>query len=161
MTDHSAAPSLQIRAIESGDAASVAELSGQLGYPTAIEEIRGRIATFCSLPDAQQAFVACLDTAIVGWIEVTAMHHLQSPPFAMIGGLVVKEGFRGMRIGKRLCEEAERWAKTHNISLLRVTSRSSRTDAHRFYLREGYTQTKTSLVFEKILPRPDPGVGDS
>jgi hypothetical protein len=37
------------------------------------------------------------------------------------------------------------------LPLLRVTSRSTREGAHRFYLREGFVHTKTSLVFEKVL----------
>jgi hypothetical protein len=32
-----------------------------------------------------------------------------------------------------------------------VRSRATREAAHRFYLREGYTQTKTSAVFTKSL----------
>jgi hypothetical protein len=32
-----------------------------------------------------------------------------------------------------------------------LAGRSTRSDAHRFYLREGYTDVKTSRVFEKIL----------
>lgn len=77
--------------------------------------------------------------------------HLQSKPFALIGGLVVKDGMRGMRIGKKLCEQAEAWAREQGVQTVRVTSRSTRQDAHRFYLREGYSDVKTSRVFEKIL----------
>jgi GNAT superfamily N-acetyltransferase len=69
----------------------------------------------------------------------------------MIGGLVVKQGVRGQRIGKRLCEEAEAWSRERGVSVVRVTSRSTRDDAHRFYLRDGYTDVKTSRVFEKVL----------
>jgi GNAT superfamily N-acetyltransferase len=50
-----------------------------------------------------------------------------------------------------LCEEVERWAREQGLGVVRVTSRSTREAAHRFYLRDGYRQIKTSLVFEKIL----------
>ena len=98
-------------------------------------------------------FVACIakDARLVGWIEVAITNHLQSGPFVLIGGLVVQDGLRGLGIGTRLCEEAETWAQTMGISIVRVTSRSTRTDAHRFYLRDGYTEIKTSKVFEKLL----------
>ncbi len=77
---------------------------------------------------------------------------MQTPPFALIGGLVVKDGVRGLRIGKRLCERAEAWSKAQGVSLIpRHLSRTTRDDAHRFYLREGYTDVKTSRVFEKRL----------
>ena len=37
------------------------------------------------------------------------------------------------------------------IAIVRVTSRSTRADAHRFYLRDGYTEIKMSKVFEKHI----------
>jgi GNAT superfamily N-acetyltransferase len=96
-------------------------------------------------------FVACVGDAVVGWVDVAITLRLQSQPFALIGGLVVKEGLRGQRIGKRLCEEAEAWSRAQGVGVIRVTSRSTREDAHRFYLRNGYTDVKTSRVFEKKL----------
>jgi predicted N-acetyltransferase YhbS len=139
---------LTIRRISLDDAPAVAELSGQLGYPATAEQICHRIAAMAS---SQAAFVACLGSEVVGWIDVALTFHLQTPPFALIGGLVVKDGVRGLHIGKRLCEEAESWSRAQGVSVVRVTSRSTRDDAHRFYLRDGYKDVKTSRVFEKIL----------
>ena len=68
---------------------------------------------------------------VVGWIEVSLAHHLQSEPFGLIGGLVVQEGVRGGGIGRRLCQEAERWTREQGIAQIRVTSRSTREAAHR------------------------------
>jgi hypothetical protein len=45
----------------------------------------------------------------------------------------------------------EEWSRVKGLAVVRVTSRSTREAAHRFYLREGYRQTKTSAVFEKVL----------
>jgi GNAT superfamily N-acetyltransferase len=84
-------------------------------------------------------------------VDVGVVLHLQSSRFALIGGLVVKEGLRGKQIGKRLCEQAEAWSREQGMRVVRVTSRSTRADAHRFYLRNGYTELKTSCVFEKVL----------
>ena len=137
-----------IRRVRPEDAAVVAELSVALGYPATVDEVRGRIIT---LPAGQAVFVACVGEEVVGWIDVALTHHLQSRPFALIGGLVVKEGLRGQRVGKRLCEEAEAWSRAQGVSVVRVTSRSTREDAHRFYLRDGYTDVKMSRVFEKKL----------
>ena len=141
-----------IRAIETRDAPEVALLIKQLGYRRSQGDITVWIETLSSSPcPAQAAFVACLDNDVVGWIEVSLQSHIQSPPFALIGGLVVKEGLRGKRIGRRLCETAEAWARQQSISLLRVTSRSTRPDAHRFYTRNGFEPTKISHVFEKEI----------
>ena len=141
-------PPLHIRRATPDDAASVAELCRELGYPATEEDILKRIATLAS---SQVVFVACHEAKLIGWIDVALAFHLQVPPFALIGGLVVKDGVRGLGIGKRLCEAAEEWARAHGVSVIRVTSRTTRTDAHRFYLREGYDDVKTSRVFEKRL----------
>jgi GNAT superfamily N-acetyltransferase len=70
---------------------------------------------------------------------------------ALIGGLVVKDGMRSLGVGRRLCAGVENWSRSRGIFVVRVTSRSTRERAHRFYLREGYRQTKISAVFEKVL----------
>lgn len=142
---------VRVRAIEEGDAADAAELAGQLGYERTPQEVREWIAGLGGRGEVQAAFVACVGGRVVGWIEASIERRLQSPAYALIGGLVVKDGFRGRRIGARLCAEIERWSRARGVSKVRVTSRSSREDAHRFYLREGYAETKTSLVFEKRI----------
>jgi GNAT superfamily N-acetyltransferase len=148
--DRSTKPSLVIRAMTLEDAQTVAELSGQLGYEVSVKEIAKRILQ--SLNAEQQiAFVACLGTEIVGWIEASLMSELQSPPYTLISGLVVREERRSLGIGKLLCAEVEAWSRKHSVLLLRVTSRISRESAHRFYLREGFQRIKTWAVFEKML----------
>jgi GNAT superfamily N-acetyltransferase len=142
---------ITIRRVRPEDAEAVAELNGQLGYPATADEVRGRIAALASYAASQAVFVACIGKEVVGWVDVALTSHLQSRPFALIGGLVVKQEVRGQRIGKRLCEEAEAWSRERGVSVVRVTSRSTRDDAHRFYLRDGYKDVKTSRVFEKLL----------
>jgi GNAT superfamily N-acetyltransferase len=145
------AVAVTIRRVRPEDAEAVAELNGQLGYPATADEIRGRIVALAACGASQAVFVACVGDAVVGWVDVAITLHLQSRTFALIGGLVVKEGLRGQRIGKRLCQEAEAWSQAQGVSVVRVTSRSTREDAHRFYLRDGYTDVKVSRVFEKKL----------
>ena len=142
---------LTIRTVEAADAASVAELCGQLGYPATTAEIGERIGWLLRCGDAQIALVACVDLQVVGWIEAAVERHLQSSPFALITGLVVLDGMRGLGVGRKLCEEVEHWSREKGLSVVRVTSRSTREAAHRFYLRDGYRLVKTSAVFEKIL----------
>jgi GNAT superfamily N-acetyltransferase len=153
VTDSNSAK-ITIRRVKLADAEAVAALSGQLGYEASPEDLRQRIAKLAGCEDNQAVFVACMTgeyARLVGWIDVAITYHLQSAPFVLIGGLVVQDGLRGLGIGKRLCEEAEAWTRTRGISIVRVTSRSTRPDAHRFYLRDGYTEIKTSKVFEKLL----------
>ena len=140
-----------IRPIAVEDAEAVAELVLQLGYERTPAQIADWIAALAGREHEQQAFVACVGNEVVGWIEVAVVRHLQNEPFALIGGLVVKEGYRDGGVGRRLCEEAERWAHEQGSRVMRVTSRSTRERAHAFYLRDGYIQVKMSCVFEKSL----------
>jgi GNAT superfamily N-acetyltransferase len=139
-----------VREIEPGDAAAVSRLVEQLGYQRTPEQVAAWIQTASG---SRQAFVSSVDGEVVGWIAVSIEHPLQSPAYALIGGLVVKDGLRGHGMGRALCLRAEAWAWEQGVEQLRVTSRSTRLDAHRFYLRDGYRQLKVSLVFEKPAPR--------
>lgn len=143
---------LTIRPMCPADVQPVARLTTQLGYERSPAEIAQWIEGLAALQDRQAAFVACLGEEIVGWIEVSIERRLQSPEFGLIGGLVVSHAHRSAGIGRKLCQHAEAWTRAHGLAKLRVTSRSTRTDAHRFYLRDGYYVVKTSMVFEKELP---------
>jgi predicted N-acetyltransferase YhbS len=143
---------LLIRPIEPRDAAEASALIQQLGYDRTKDQVALWIESLADRADQQSAFVACVAGEMVGWIEISIEHRLQSPPCTLIGGLVVKEGFRGQQIGLKLCERAEAWSWEHGVSTVRVTSRSTRTGAHRFYLRNGYHLTKVSQVFAKTRP---------
>jgi GNAT superfamily N-acetyltransferase len=141
---------LTVRPIRSEDALAVAELIVQLGHNRAAEDVRKWIDALRARP-GQAAFVAERNSEVVGWIEVSLEHRLQYDSLGLIGGLVVRDGLRSLGIGRRLCEEAEEWTRRQGVKKIRVTSRSTREDAHRFYLRDGYRQTKISVFFEKML----------
>jgi predicted N-acetyltransferase YhbS len=151
VTNDSLPQALVVRIIALEDAVAVAELCGQLGYPASGAEIAERIKALLTRIEDQVAFVACLGGEVVGWIEASIVHHLQSAPHALIGGLVVKDGVRSLGVGRRLCAEVEEWSREKGMAVLRVTSRTTREDAHLFYLRSGFRQTKTSAMFEKVL----------
>jgi len=140
-----------VREILPKDAEAAAALSGQLGYATTASEMKDRIEAMLPPGGDHLALVVCHGDETVGWIEAEIVHHLQSPAHALITGLVVSEAARSLGIGKRLCSEVERWSLGRGVPIVRVTSRMTRERAHQFYLREGYVQTKTSAVFEKIL----------
>jgi GNAT superfamily N-acetyltransferase len=139
------------REIAMEDAEAVAELSGQLGYETSTQKVKERIATMLPLEKDHLALVAVVRGEVAGWIEAEIARHLQSEPHAVITGLVIRDGYRSLGIGSRLCAQVEDWGQQRGISIIRVTSRMTREQAHRFYLREGFVQVKTSAVFEKIL----------
>ena len=145
-------PVVAIRPIELRDATEVCALIQQLGYDRVPDDVTGWIESRGRHAETQTVFVAELDHRVIGWIEVSIQHRLQSDPYALIGGLVVKEGYRNQRIGLRLCEHAEAWGWAQGVAVVRVTSRSTRLDAHRFYENNGYRLTKVSHIFEKSRP---------
>ncbi|HZZ37749.1 MAG TPA: GNAT family N-acetyltransferase [Acidobacteriaceae bacterium] len=139
-----------IRPLSPDDAPAAAELSAQLGYPASPADLRRRIEALAATPD-HIVLAAVLDGRLVGWLDAVIERHLQDPDTVNIGGLVVHDSARGSGVGKRLCEAVEDWARSLSISTVRVRSQIKRTDAHRFYLRDGYRQVKTSFVFEKSV----------
>jgi GNAT superfamily N-acetyltransferase len=151
MPEHPDSKLISVRPISSQDAEPVAELSGQLGYNASAATMRNRIEKLLCNGSSQTAFVACLGAEVVAWIEIAIVQHLQSESHTVVGGLVVRDGMRSRGIGSRLLSEAEEWSRKQGIPVVRVRSQVARQDAHRFYLREGYRQVKTSAVFEKTV----------
>ncbi len=141
---------LVVRPLTVDDATAVTGLTEQLGYSGSPAQLRARIESMVRSED-RVAFAALFDTELLGWIDAAVERHLQADDTVVIGGLVVRETARGRGVGKKLCEEVEHWARTRGFMKVRVRSQIKREDAHRFYLRDGYRQVKTSLVFEKNL----------
>jgi GNAT superfamily N-acetyltransferase len=55
---------------------------------------------------------------------------------AWVEDLAVDSAHRSAGVGKRLLDEAKRWARTHGATHLELDSATARADAHRFYRRE-------------------------
>ena len=140
----------EIRQIVPSDAEAAADLSEQLGYPVSPAEMQQRIEALGNQP-GHAVFVACAGPNVVAWIDIGIVQHLQVEPYAEIGGLVVAANHRSNGLGRDLVQKAEQWAKSHQMKRIVVRSRIGREGAHRFYLREGYEQTKISAVFTKAL----------
>lgn len=142
---------IEIRPARTKDAPALAELAGQLGYPSAAAEVSVRLAKTLAAPE-HVVWVACrTDDEIVGWVHAFAALRIEAAPFAELGGLVVAQPQRGKGIGKQLLAAAERWASAQGFVKLRVRTRSGRTGAHQFYERLGFVLAKEQHVFDKDL----------
>jgi GNAT superfamily N-acetyltransferase len=139
---------MRIRPMTAADAPLVAELTTQLGYPTASDETAQRLS---ALEGRHAAFVADEDGRAIGWVHVALVTSLLSGLKADIGGLVVDENHRSGGVGAELVAAAEAWAREQGAARMVVRSRIARERAHRFYERDGYELVKTSHVFEKRL----------
>ena len=141
----------EIRESRASDAEAIAELTAQLGYAVPLEEIAQRLRSVAGAED-HAVIVACAqDGAVIGWMDIGIVFHLQSGTYCEIGGLVVAEQARNQGIGRELLAYAEKWGASKGMKKMLVRSNAKRADAHRFYLREQYEMVKTSAVFEKRL----------
>jgi GNAT superfamily N-acetyltransferase len=142
---------IQISEMQLSDMAQVTELAIQLGYPNSHKDLETRFARIRGHRD-YALFVARLQAGIVGWVQVHIEPlSLLADGKAEVGALVVDEKHRGQKIGRALLQQAEIWARENGASLMRLRSNLKRTDAHRFYQREGYEISKSSHIFTKKL----------
>lgn len=142
---------LKIRRARLSDAARIAELAGQLGYPATTAQIRERLKGI--KPASQHAvFVAeSREKPVIGWLHVSKQPLLEVEIRAEVNGLVVAEDQRSLGAGARLLDAAEAWARKHGCKGMSVRSNVIRERAHEFYLRQGYEHYKTQKSFRKPL----------
>lgn len=140
-----------IRPATADDAARLAELATQLGYPTTPSELAMRLRALGAPSDTAILVATDADDRPIGWIHVELKPSLLAPLSAQVMGLVVDEARRGAGIGAELLNRAESWATDRGCGELLVATRVTRERAHRFYRRQGYELLKTSHVFHKEL----------
>ncbi|HEX2194543.1 MAG TPA: GNAT family N-acetyltransferase [Candidatus Limnocylindria bacterium] len=143
------------------DAARLAELATQLGYPTSAAELAERLPHLTGDDETVVLVAASSDGDAIGWVHMELKRSLLSEPTAQVMGLIVDEAHRSGGVGARLLEAGERWAAERGCRAVLVGTRVTRERAHAFYRRQGYELLKTSHFFEKklasILSRPNYG----
>jgi GNAT superfamily N-acetyltransferase len=142
---------MPVRAAHLADATRLAELSGEFGYPAQPEEIAARLPFLLDRPEHLVLVAANDEDVPVGWLHATVRRQLESDPFVQVVGLVVGEKQRSRGIGAELLHAAHAWARTVGVRQVRVRSNVTRSRAHGFYLRAGYTLRKTSHLFVKEI----------
>jgi GNAT superfamily N-acetyltransferase len=141
-----------IRRSEVADAAELADLMTQLGYPTRTSEMEMRMETIRA--DKNYAtFVAVSEGKVSGMIGTSARYTYEhNGPSAAIMVLVVSDKVRGRGVGRALIRAAEDDLAQRNIRRVAVYSHFRRREAHEFYEKLGYTKNGFRLV--KELPMP-------
>jgi GNAT superfamily N-acetyltransferase len=136
-----------VRNATSADAAAIAALIGELGYPSAAaEDVARRIDVL--LAQGEPPLVAEADglAGVVTWHVTPVLH--RPGPVGRVTMLVVSERERGRGIGKALVREAETRMRERGCVMIEVTSNVRREDAHAFYGKLGYD--RTSYRFSKL-----------
>lgn len=141
--------SIAVRRAAETDAAAIAVLSTQLGYPGDTSQAAERLHSLQEHRDIR-AYVAEQDGNVVGFVGLMVF-----PAFHRDGlhgyltALVVDEKRRGSGAGRALMQAAETWFAERGVKRVNLTTALHREAAHGFYEKNGYTFT--GKRFTKIL----------
>lgn len=142
---------IKIRKARADDALRVAELSGQLGYPTPAKEMAKRLRVVLKDRDGACFVAETKEHGVVGWVHVSVTPLIEVERRAEVNGLVVDETARSQGAGWLLLDDGEKWAKKQGCTGMSVRSNVLRERAHGFYLRHGYEHYKTQKAFRKAF----------
>jgi GNAT superfamily N-acetyltransferase len=142
---------ITIRRAKSSDAARIAELCGQLGYPAKPAEITQRLRRI--KPPSQHAVLVAEspERRVIGWLHVSVSPLIEVELRAEVNGLVVADDERSHGTGALLLRAAEQWARSRGCKSMAVRSNVIRERAHQFYLCQGYELYKTQKAFRKLI----------
>lgn len=135
-----------LRPAELVDAAMVADLLGELGYPCSLDDAGDRIAHLEDHP-GHELLLLEIDGRCCGLL---ALDHMYSLPLGRsscrISALVVADHCRGRGLGRWLVGEAERRARMAGATRIEVSSAGHRKDAHKLYRECGFEDGSVRLV---------------
>ncbi|WP_433790101.1 GNAT family N-acetyltransferase [Actinoplanes sp. CA-252034] len=143
---------LELRPIRRQDAAELAGLLGQLGYPATEAEVSERLGRW--LDDPSSRLTGADDDGVLA--GVAALHVM---PMLEVDGrlgrllaLVVDERYRSRGLGQTLVTAVEEQARAAGCVRMEVTSSRHRTRTHEFYRLLGYEDVcASSARFVKSL----------
>ncbi len=135
-----------IRIADQRDAGTIAQLLGQLGYPTAAGELGERLERLTDRPDGE-VLVAELDGAVVGVAAYVLIDLLErADPQCRITALVVDDRSRRRGVAYALLHTIEETARDFGCFRLEVTSRPERAEALAFYRAAGFDERPRRLI---------------
>ena len=146
-----AAKEQKLRRAQPRDAARLAELAGQLGYPTTKKQMDARLKEVLRAKGGACFVAELAEEGVVGWVHASVTALLEVERRAEVNGLVVNERLRSRGAGWLLLEAAENWARKQGCKGMSVRSNVLRGRAHGFYLKHGYEHYKTQKAFRKVL----------
>jgi len=138
-----------IRGARQDDAAALAELSTQLGYPSTEAQVRERLRL---LHDPErELLVADAPDGLAGFIDVHVQRVVESEPYGEVGGLVVGTPHRGAGLGAALLAAAADWSRARDLERLWIRANLARVGPHEFYEAIGCRGVKDQRVYEYPL----------
>ncbi|MFG2121719.1 GNAT family N-acetyltransferase [Streptomyces sp. NPDC048710] len=98
----------------------------------------------------QQLVVAVREGRVIGTLQLTLIHGLsrKGATRSIIEAVRIHGDERGSGLGTQLIEWAVEESRRQKCQLVQLTSDSSRTDAHRFYERLGFTASHVGFKLQ-------------
>jgi len=95
----------------------------------------------------RKIFVMEKDGTIIGVTSFTELSDPSMGPYILLSHTIVHQDHRGHKYGKQLLDFVENYARQHQYPIIRIITQGFRIDAHAFYQKYEYEQTR--LIFEK------------
>lgn len=131
------------------DAARIAALFTDEGYPAGTSDIVTRLERFSS--EYSQVLVADLDGEVVGFIALHVLPRFEHDDrIVRIVALVVDAAVRERGVGHRLMGEAERVGREVGAAFVEITAGHHRPEARRLYEALGYDAGVTTYLRKRV-----------
>ena len=135
--------------VEAKDAARVAALLTDEGYPVGSTGIVGRLERFSS--DYSRVIVAEMDGEILGFVALHVLPRFEHDDrIVRVLALVVDPGVRERGVGHLLMAEAERVGGEVGAAFVEVTAGHHRPDAQRLFESLGYDASVTTYLRKRL-----------
>ena len=144
---------IAIRQARPTDAAALADLIGELGYPTDEAHVLVRLSRMDLARDV--VLIATVDERPVGSGSMHVFPQMHKDAgLAYVATVVVTESLRRRGIGERLMHALEAQAEARGCNRVELASGNRRPEAHRFYERLGYLSVNDRTQhFVRLLER--------
>ena len=133
------------------DAAEIARLMTELGYPVEARAILPRLQALLVHPDHLVTVAAGPKDHLSGVIMAEHRALLLYGSQVEIMGLSVGADARRMGLGRALVKAVEDWARQFGSNKIVVRSNVVRPESHPFYEKIGYERKKTQHVYARPL----------